>query len=99
MPFLAESCCRVASRGNLTGAVKAKRRKVTPCVFALIQKEQSFSSWSSLRRQELSVAGERGASKVFESADDAIADLKDGTVILSAGFGLSGVAGTQSYTQ
>ncbi|KAK6364866.1 hypothetical protein LTS17_011770 [Exophiala oligosperma] len=33
-------------------------------------------------------------SKVFKSADDAVADIKDGTTILSAGFGLSGVAET-----
>lgn len=35
----------------------------------------------------------RGGSKVFRSADDAIADVQDGAVILSAGFGLCGVAG------
>ncbi|KAI1362032.1 succinyl-CoA:3-ketoacid-coenzyme A transferase [Xylaria arbuscula] len=33
-------------------------------------------------------------SKVFSSADEAIADVQDGTVILSAGFGLCGVAET-----
>ncbi|KAI0450067.1 succinyl-CoA:3-ketoacid-coenzyme A transferase [Xylaria acuta] len=36
----------------------------------------------------------RGGSKVFRSADEAIADVKDGDVILSAGFGLCGVAET-----
>lgn len=36
----------------------------------------------------------RGGSKVFDSADAAVADLKDGDVVLSAGFGLCGVAGT-----
>ncbi|KAL2415515.1 Succinyl-CoA:3-ketoacid-coenzyme A transferase, mitochondrial [Exophiala dermatitidis] len=36
----------------------------------------------------------RSASKVYASADDAIADLKDGTTILSSGFGLCGVAET-----
>ncbi|KAJ1326912.1 3-oxoacid CoA-transferase [Microdochium nivale] len=36
----------------------------------------------------------RGKSKVYNSADEAIADLKDGDVVLSAGFGLSGVAET-----
>ncbi|OTA63341.1 succinyl-CoA:3-ketoacid-coenzyme A transferase subunit B [Hypoxylon sp. EC38] len=36
----------------------------------------------------------RGGSKVFKSADEAIADLKDGDVVLSAGFGLCGVAET-----
>ncbi|KAI0114338.1 succinyl-CoA:3-ketoacid-coenzyme A transferase subunit B [Nemania sp. FL0031] len=36
----------------------------------------------------------RGGSKVFKSADEAIVDVKDGDVILSAGFGLCGVAET-----
>ncbi|KAI0173150.1 succinyl-CoA:3-ketoacid-coenzyme A transferase subunit B [Hypoxylon sp. FL1284] len=36
----------------------------------------------------------RGGSKVYASADEAVADLKDGDVILSAGFGLCGVAET-----
>jgi hypothetical protein len=35
----------------------------------------------------------RGGSKVFKSADDAVADIEDGAVLLSAGFGLCGVAG------
>jgi len=35
----------------------------------------------------------RGASKVFKSADEAVADLQSGSVILSAGFGLCGTAG------
>ncbi|KAI1332373.1 succinyl-CoA:3-ketoacid-coenzyme A transferase subunit B [Xylariaceae sp. FL0255] len=38
--------------------------------------------------------GARGGSKVFSSADEAISDVKDGDVILSAGFGLCGVAET-----
>ncbi|KAK8052222.1 hypothetical protein PG993_003607 [Apiospora rasikravindrae] len=36
----------------------------------------------------------RGGSKVFKSADEAVADIQDGSVILSAGFGLCGVAET-----
>jgi len=36
---------------------------------------------------------ERGASKLFKDADEAVADLKSGSVILSSGFGLCGVAG------
>ncbi|KAI0127200.1 succinyl-CoA:3-ketoacid-coenzyme A transferase [Xylariales sp. AK1849] len=36
----------------------------------------------------------RGGSKVYKSADEAIADINDGSVILSAGFGLCGVAET-----
>lgn len=36
----------------------------------------------------------RGASKLYKSADEAVADLKSGSVILSSGFGLCGVAET-----
>lgn len=35
----------------------------------------------------------RGASKLFKDADSAVADLKSGSTILSAGFGLCGTAG------
>lgn len=37
---------------------------------------------------------EKTSSKVYNSADEAIADLEDGVTILSSGFGLCGVAGT-----
>ncbi|KAK0713163.1 hypothetical protein B0T26DRAFT_650008 [Lasiosphaeria miniovina] len=37
---------------------------------------------------------DRAGSKLFETADDAVADIKSGSVILSAGFGLCGVAST-----
>ncbi|KAE8387361.1 hypothetical protein BDV23DRAFT_128580 [Aspergillus alliaceus] len=36
----------------------------------------------------------RGASKIFKNADEAVADLKSGSTILSSGFGLCGVADT-----
>lgn len=44
-------------------------------------------------RQRLAPKIERGASKLFKDADEAVADLKSGSVILSSGFGLCGVAG------
>jgi 3-oxoacid CoA-transferase len=37
----------------------------------------------------------RGASKLFRDADSAVADLKSGSTILSAGFGLCGTAGKE----
>ncbi|KAI1151436.1 succinyl-CoA:3-ketoacid-coenzyme A transferase [Nemania diffusa] len=49
--------------------------------------------WYSIDRRP-APARARGGSKVFGSADEAIADVKDGDVILSAGFGLCGVAET-----
>jgi 3-oxoacid CoA-transferase len=36
---------------------------------------------------------DRSRSKVYSSADEAVADIKSGSTILSAGFGLCGTAG------
>jgi 3-oxoacid CoA-transferase len=38
----------------------------------------------------------RGGSKIYRDADAAVADLKSGSTILSAGFGLCGTAGRSS---
>jgi 3-oxoacid CoA-transferase len=40
----------------------------------------------------------RGASKLFNDADAAVADLKSGSTILSSGFGLCGTAGMSKAT-
>ncbi|KAF4215776.1 hypothetical protein CNMCM5878_007765 [Aspergillus fumigatiaffinis] len=45
-------------------------------------------------QQTLAPKIERGASKLFRNADEAVADLKSGSTILSSGFGLCGVADT-----
>ncbi|KAK3388737.1 hypothetical protein B0T20DRAFT_426179 [Sordaria brevicollis] len=45
------------------------------------------------RSQDLPTVA-RGDSKLYASADDAVADIKSGSVILSSGFGLCGVAET-----
>ncbi|EED12162.1 coenzyme A transferase, putative [Talaromyces stipitatus ATCC 10500] len=51
---------------------------------------------TSLPRYSQSLAPRivRSESKLFSSADDAVADIKSGSTILSAGFGLCGVAET-----
>ncbi|KIW95587.1 uncharacterized protein Z519_04172 [Cladophialophora bantiana CBS 173.52] len=56
-------------------------------------RQQRQDTLSTQQRQQAPVV-DRGASKVFGSADDAIADLQDGITVLSAGFGLCGVAET-----
>ncbi|KAK5197369.1 hypothetical protein LTR92_003308 [Exophiala xenobiotica] len=70
---------------------------------ALNKARRAFSgSRQRFRERRLPLAGEErqppiissNASKVYQSADDALFDLKDGTTVLSAGFGLSGVAET-----
>lgn len=58
-----------------------------------------FSTSKSRRRQALKPqethpSPERPKSKLYDSADEAVKDIKDGSVILSAGFGLCGVAQT-----
>ncbi|KIW55844.1 hypothetical protein PV05_04559 [Exophiala xenobiotica] len=67
----------------------------------LNEARRTFSARQCLRERRLPLAEERqppiprhASSKVYQSADDAISDLKDGTTVLSAGFGLSGVAET-----
>ncbi len=53
---------------------------------------RGFSA-SLLSRSVTAPAKSRVVSKVFKNADDAVADLPSGAVLLSSGFGLCGVAG------
>lgn len=58
-----------------------------------------FSTSKSRRRvasrpEDTHPLSTRPKSKLYDSADDAVQDLKDGSTILSAGFGLCGVAQT-----
>ncbi|RMJ24246.1 hypothetical protein PHISP_04882 [Aspergillus sp. HF37] len=46
------------------------------------------------KRRSLAPKIERGGSKLFQSADEAVSDLQSGSTILSSGFGLCGVAET-----
>ncbi|KAH6623470.1 hypothetical protein F5144DRAFT_362538 [Chaetomium tenue] len=67
-------------------------------------KAMSGSSLSLYGRRSFSHSGhwrsaatpraDRGGSKLWESAADAVADIRSGSVILSSGFGLCGVAST-----
>ncbi|KAL2255379.1 hypothetical protein VTK26DRAFT_3489 [Humicola hyalothermophila] len=54
-----------------------------------------FSVSKNLRFATATPEAKRGGgSKVWKSADDAVADIRSGSVLLSAGFGLCGVAST-----
>lgn len=48
-------------------------------------------------RPSLAPKIDREASKLFKNADEAVSDLQSGSIILSSGFGLCGVAGTDVY--
>jgi 3-oxoacid CoA-transferase len=68
---------------------------VTPSARQYAKLTPVFQRYYSIDRRPVPTSTTtRGGSKVFSSADEAIADVKDGDVILSAGFGLCGVAGT-----
>lgn len=46
--------------------------------------------------ESLAPTKKRGGSKVWHDVDEAVADIKSGSLVLSAGFGLCGVAGKRS---
>ena len=56
----------------------------------------SKTAWSA--NAPKAPAKRRGSSKLYESADEAVADVQSGSTILSSGFGLCGVAGKPAYT-
>src|SRR5687768_913357 len=68
-------------RVNATATATARQS------FILGQK-RCFSSTRNWRYSAPIPAVNRGESKLFESADEAVADIKSGSVILSSGFGL-----------
>ncbi|KAI5253405.1 succinyl-CoA:3-ketoacid-coenzyme A transferase-like protein [Aureobasidium subglaciale] len=60
-----------------------------------------FGSGAAIPRKKEPIAGDAqppakivGNSKIYKSAEDAVADIKSGSTILSSGFGLCGVAET-----
>ena len=60
------------------------------------QKRRFTTSPCTLSANPTAPAKKRGASKLYKSADEAVADIKSGSTILSSGFGLCGVAGKSS---
>ena len=60
----------------------------------LRQLQKSSTAINDSENESLAPRKERGGSKLFKSADEAVADIKNGSTILSAGFGLCGVAET-----
>ncbi|KAI0438624.1 succinyl-CoA:3-ketoacid-coenzyme A transferase subunit B [Xylaria telfairii] len=77
----------------MRASVRISYRWVTPSSTSQYAKSITQLRYYSIDKRP-APAKSRGGSKVFRSADEAIADVKDGDVILSAGFGLCGVAET-----
>lgn len=83
-----------------TAASPSPKRRHTP-LFLLPRSttNRSFTTTTrllsaNLPPQDTTPAPERGASKLWPSADAAVADIPSGSVLLSSGFGLCGVAET-----
>ena len=60
----------------------------------LRQLQKSSATANEDAEESHATSKQRGGSKLYNSADDAVADIKSGSTILSAGFGLCGVAET-----
>lgn len=88
--------CR--SRLQFAARCTASVRPVSPP--SVIRSAKQYSTAAPPQTQRLAPKVERGASKLFENADKAVADIKSGSTILSSGFGLCGVAGmVQSHLE
>lgn len=92
------TACRATSSRNTHLAVPRSRQHFTPRLHNLrqlqttaIRYDQQDANTEAKRDTVPKIV--RGASKIFENADTAVADLKSGSTILSAGFGLCGTAG------
>ncbi|KAK0669907.1 putative succinyl-CoA:3-ketoacid-coenzyme A transferase [Cercophora samala] len=90
----------LSSRGSRAGQLQLSLRIKTtistpqPNPTANCAQIRSLSYTRPWRREIPVSEPKRGDSKVWASADEAVADIKSGSVLLSAGFGLCGVAST-----
>ncbi|KAK4192136.1 3-oxoacid CoA-transferase [Podospora australis] len=93
----------LASRGSSLHVRTTVRLNFTKPAAALttthnINGFRSFSTtkthWREIAVPEETSGKDRGGSKLYATADEAVADIKSGSVLLSSGFGLCGVAST-----
>jgi len=90
----------VASSSNLLrqqSAVLVRsslRRTVAPSTASRSLQTQASSVPPSYRDPSHAPPKSRGGNKVYASADEAVKDIKSGSIILSAGFGICGTAET-----
>ncbi|AEO59875.1 hypothetical protein MYCTH_2308492 [Thermothelomyces thermophilus ATCC 42464] len=88
------SCSRQLAAVAVSGVSRGLRAPLLPGGTRLaIGCTRSFSQ-SRHRRSVAAPDVDRAASKVWKSADEAVSDINSGSVILSSGFGLCGVAST-----
>ncbi|KAK4172202.1 putative succinyl-CoA:3-ketoacid-coenzyme A transferase [Triangularia setosa] len=90
-----------SSRGSCARQLQLSLRITTtttstlkPSLTTNFAQTRFFSHTRSWRREIPVSEPKRRGSKVWASVDEAVADIKSGSVLLSAGFGLCGVAST-----
>ncbi|KAI1172012.1 succinyl-CoA:3-ketoacid-coenzyme A transferase subunit B [Nemania sp. FL0916] len=94
LPVFIRATVRIAhSRAPTVISTTHCARRIAPWTQTKTQTQTCQRRFYSIDRRPAPTPT-RGGSKVFSSADEAIADVQDGQVILSAGFGLCGVAET-----
>ncbi|KAL2171418.1 hypothetical protein VTG60DRAFT_2825 [Thermothelomyces hinnuleus] len=87
------SCSRRLAAIAVSGVSRGLRAPLPGGTRLAVGCTRSFSQsrhWRSVAAPDV----DRAASRVWKSADEAVADIKSGSVILSSGFGLCGVAST-----
>ena len=91
---LASPKSHVTNASRIAASTTALRQIRQPSYSLLYRSfDNRCFSTSQTRRRESPGTKSRGGSKLYQDADAAVADIKSGSVILSAGFGLCGTAG------
>ncbi|KAK4503211.1 hypothetical protein PRZ48_006639 [Zasmidium cellare] len=92
MDFLAS----FASRHAASPRIQIRFVDAPRASWRLKQQSRSFRTTTIYAREVTAKAPSkvRGKSKLYSSADEAVADIKSGSIVLSAGFGLCGTAET-----
>jgi 3-oxoacid CoA-transferase len=95
---ISAACLASTGRNALLAAVPRTRQHFVPR-FQCLRQLQTTAIRYEQQQANTKAKGDpapkivRGRSKVYKNADEAVADLKSGSTILSAGFGLCGTAG------
>ncbi|KAL2131083.1 hypothetical protein VTI74DRAFT_5579 [Chaetomium olivicolor] len=92
VPVLARQACS-QTRGVIAGGGASRTFRAASRLRLNVNGGRHFSQSRDWRSVPVPVA-DRGGSKVWTNADEAVADIKSGSVVLSSGFGLCGVAST-----
>lgn len=88
------SCSRLTRRQLCRSSALLTRSTLRPNLASRSLATASSEVTPSDRPASQAPPKKRGGSKLFKDADDAVKDIKSGSIILSAGFGICGTAET-----